>query len=65
MDLIHHQAVICGVAFLPEAGRRSLLLAGYVIRWLKAYGTRLKVFLVFILPCAARPVPCADTAPCI
>ena len=26
---------------------------------LKIHGTRLKVFLVFILPCAVRPAPCA------
>jgi len=27
--LIHHQEIICGVAFPPEAGKRSLLLAAY------------------------------------
>jgi len=29
LTLIHHQDIICCVAFLPEAGRRSLLLAAY------------------------------------
>jgi hypothetical protein len=29
MPLIHHQGIICGVAFPPEAGKRSLLLAAY------------------------------------
>jgi hypothetical protein len=27
--LIHHQGIICGVAFLPEAGDHSLLVAAY------------------------------------
>jgi hypothetical protein len=27
--LIHHQGIICGVAFPPEAGKRLLLLAAY------------------------------------
>jgi hypothetical protein len=27
--LIHHQGIICGVACLPESGRRSLLVAAF------------------------------------
>jgi hypothetical protein len=58
VTLIHHQGTICGVAVPPEAGKRSLLVAAYMTKGLKAQGR-------CSFQSSVRPVPCADTAACI